>query len=1138
MNRTERIKTLKSRLNNNILVLDGATGTSIQKMNLSPHDFGSEDLEGCNEALVINNPGVITKVHNDFLEAGADIIETNTFGATPIVLEEYQLTEKCYQINFEGAKLARQCADTFSCPEKPRFVAGSMGPTTKAITVTGGVTFEQLVDNFYQQAKGLYDGDIDYFLIETCQDTRNIKAAVIAVQNLLKEKNDNIPIAISGTIEASGTMLAGQDVEALTTSLEHLDLLYLGINCATGPSHMADDIRTLAGLAQTRIACVPNAGLPDEDGKYLETPKMVAQVLERFVDNGWINFLGGCCGTTPAHINAMSEMVKNKTPRQLSRKNTAYLSGIEAIEISPEMRPILVGERTNVIGSKKFRRLITEKKFDEAAEIAKNQVKKGAQVIDVCLANPDSDELEDMTLFLEKVIQKIKVPLMIDSTDKSVIEKALTYSQGKAIINSINLEGNGTHFKTVAALAKKYGAAVVVGTIDSEMAVSKERKLEVATIEYKILKEEFNFQDQDIFFDPLVFPCATGDEKYVGSAVETIEGIRLIKEKFPNVKSAIGVSNVSFGLPPAGREVLNSVFLYHCVQAGLDLAIVNTQKVKRHASLTPEEIKLSEDLLWNKTDDAIADFANFFRDKKPSVTTSNNNLSPEEKISNHIIEGTKTNIERDLDLLLGTMPPLDIVNGPLMDGMKKVGTLFNSNELIVAEVLQSAESMKTAVNYLQQFMGSSTSKAKAKFMIATVKGDVHDIGKNLVDIILSNNGYEVINLGIKITSEQLIEAINKHKPDILGLSGLLVKSAQQMIATAEDLNKSGIHVPMMVGGAALSSGFVSKKIAPVYQPAPVFYAKDAMASLGLSENILKGDFENTNISNDNDKKEKTPIPDRPEIYIRNDFSSPVAPDYQKHIIKNTPIEQIFKYINPKMLLGKHLGSKGALIDLYTEGKIRALKEDPQGEKLLELIEKVEEVKNEYGKSLLVPQAVYQFFKCRPNGDFIVLIDEAQKEYPIPFPRQSGQNGICLSDFVLPNDNLALLVVTVGKGVKDQVEQLKLNDQYLKSHILGSLAIESAEGYAELLHQQIRRMWNQADHNTVSMKDLFAAKYSGKRYSFGYPACPDLNNQTIIFDLLQPQKNIGVQLTDGMMMNPEASISALVLHHPDAKYFAV
>ncbi|MDQ1471685.1 MAG: 5-methyltetrahydrofolate--homocysteine methyltransferase, partial [Bryobacterales bacterium] len=791
-----------------ILVLDGAMGTMIQQRKLTDEDFGGAALEGCNEYLVKTRPDVIQDIHRAYLTAGSDIIETNSFGGTALVLAEYQVQDQAYDLNFRAAQLARQAADDFSTPEKPRFVAGSIGPTTKAITVTGGVTFPQLEVNFHDQAKALADGGVDIFLVETSQDTRNVKAAILGIQRLARETGVTIPIMVSGTIEPQGAMLAGQNAEALLASISHAGIMSIGLNCATGPEFMTDHIRSLSDVASTRISCYPNAGLPNEDGLYLETPESLASQLERFVKNGWINIVGGCCGTTDKHIAAIAKMVEGKKPREVKTPaHRAYYSGIELVEADESSRPLIVGERTNVIGSRAFKKLIAEEKWEEAVEIARRQVKNGAHIIDVCLQSTDRDELNDIPLFYEKLNRIIQAPVMIDTTDPKAIELALTYCQGKSIINSINLEDGEEKFERVCPLAKSYGAALIVGTIDEDklqaQAFTRERKLAVAQRSVELLTTKYGIAPEDIIIDPLVFPCATGDTNYIGGAVETIESLRLIKQHIPYVKTALGVSNISFGLPASAREVVNSVFLYYCTKAGLDLAIVNAEKLERFASIPAEERHLAEVLLFNtpppeieapddwreQTPDQkaainqyhIAKIAEFFRSRTQTKKVKATDLPLDQRLGNYIIEGTKEGLIADLDLKRSEgAAPLDIINGPLMAGMAEVGRLFNANELIVAEVLQSAEAMKAAVNHLEQFMEKADTASRGKIVLATVKGDVHDIGKNLVEIILSNNGYNVINLGIKIPSDQLIQAFREHHPDAIGLSGLLVKSAQQM----------------------------------------------------------------------------------------------------------------------------------------------------------------------------------------------------------------------------------------------------------------------------------------------------------------------------------------------------------------------
>src|SRR5499426_2543622 len=817
-----------------ILIFDGAMGTMIQARDLSAQDFGGRDLEGCNEHLNLTRPEVIRDIHRNYLEAGADCISTNTFGCAPYVLAEYGLADRCHEVTLAAARIAREAADSRSTPDRPRFVLGAMGPGTRTITVTGGVTFDQVLDAYYRQSRALIEGGVDALLLETCQDTLNVKAAAIGVKRALAEAGRTLPLMVSGTIEPMGTMLAGQGVDALYTSLEHLDLFSIGLNCATGPEFMTDHLRSLSEIATCVITVYPNAGLPDDRGRYEETPQSLALKMRRFVQEGWVNAIGGCCGTTPAHIAALARIAEGQPIRRPATTRAAAVSGIEALYPTEDNRPVLVGERTNVIGSRRFKDLIVEEKFEEGAEIGRAQVK------DACLANPDRDEHADMDRFMAQVTRKVKVPLMIDSTDAVVIESALRACQGKAIVNSINLEDGEERFEKVVPLLKRYGGAVIVGCIDEDkqqgMAVTRARKLAIAERSYALLTEKYGLPARDLIFDALVFPVGTGDVNYIGSAVETIEGIRAIKTRFPECKTVLGISNVSFGLPPAGREVLNAVFLYQCTKAGLDYAIVNSEKLERYASIPEEERRLAEDLIYWRGDDPVAAFAAHFRGRKKEAKSAEA-LPLDERLARCIVEGSKDGLIEDLDRKLQELAPLAIINGPLMKGMEEVGRLFNDNQLIVAEVLQSAEAMKAAVAYLEQFMDKDESATRGTIVLATVKGDVHDIGKNLVEIILKNNGYRIVNLGIKVPPEDLIAAYHNHKPDAIGLSGLLVKSAQQMVVTAQDLRAAGVDIPLFVGGAALTRKFTATRIASEYGGLTL-YAKDAMDGLDLANRLF------------------------------------------------------------------------------------------------------------------------------------------------------------------------------------------------------------------------------------------------------------------------------------------------------------
>ena len=847
MNANSRSSQLKTALSRRILVVDGAMGTQIQARGLTPDDFGGPEYEGCNEYLNITRPDVIDAIHRAYLDAGADIIETNTFGATALVLGEYHLADHARRINRAAAAIARRAADDYTAADaaKPRFVAGAMGPTTRAISVTGGITFDQLASDYHQQAAGLIQGGADVLLLETSQDTINVKAGLEGIDRARAELDAAVPVAVQGTIEPMGTLLAGQDAEALYTSLAHRELLWVGFNCATGPEFMTDHLRTIQDLSRFGIACIPNAGLPDEDGNYNQTPELLARALTRFADNGWLNIAGGCCGTGPEHIRQIAVAMNGKTPRAADPPLETRVSGIEAVVVNDDTRPTIVGERTNVLGSRRFKRLIARDRFEEAAEIGRRQVRNGAHILDVCLQDPDRDETADVIKFLDQLNRRVKAPIMIDSTDAAVIEESLKRLQGKSIINSINLEDGEERFQRVVPLARRYGAALVVGCIDDDpdqaQAITKERKLEITLRSHRLLTEKYGVPEQDIIFDPLVFPAGTGDENYVGSAAETIAGVGLIKDALPNTKTVLGISNVSFGLPAAGREVFNSVFLYHCTQAGLDLAIVNSEMMQRYATIPEAERRLSEDLIWNRGDDPVAAFAAHFRDRAPRATAAERLALPlDERLARCIIEGSKEGLAADLDLALRERPPLAIINGPLMAGMDEVGRQFNANQLIVAEVLQSAEAMKFAVAHLEPYMERSDAATRGRVLLATVKGDVHDIGKNLVEIILSNNGYRVINLGIKVPAQELIAGYREHSPDIIGLSGLLVKSAQMMVETAQDFRAAGINVPVLVGGAALSNRFTRLRIAPEYG-GMVAYASDAMNGLALANLIQDAD---------------------------------------------------------------------------------------------------------------------------------------------------------------------------------------------------------------------------------------------------------------------------------------------------------
>jgi len=1139
---------ITDQLTKKIMILDGAMGTMIQQENLTGADFGGEDLDGCNEMLVLTRPDIISKIHELYLEAGADLIETNTFGATSVVLAEYDLQDRSREINMEAARLAIEAANKYSTPEWPRYVVGAMGPTTKTLSVTGGVTFEQLEDSYYEQAIALMEAGVDALLLETSQDTLNVKAGSIGIKRAFAALNRELPIMISGTIEPMGTTLAGQNIESFYISLEHLKPISVGLNCATGPEFMRDHIRTLSQIADTSISCYPNAGLPDENGHYHESPDSLAKKMTAFAEQGWLNIAGGCCGTTPDHIRALADSLSKFSPRALTGSHAPAVSGIETVYIESENRPYMVGERTNVLGSRKFKRLIVEGKFEEASEIARAQVKGGAHVIDVCLQDPDREETIDMEQFLKLVVKKVKVPLMIDSTDARVIELGLKYSQGKAIINSINLEDGEEKFERVVPLIHKYGAAAVVGTIDERgQAITREDKLEVAKRSRDLLVNKYGMNASDIIFDPLVFPVGTGDQQYIGSAKETIEGIRLIKQEMPECHTILGLSNVSFGLPEAGREVLNAVYLYHCTKAGLDYAIVNTEKLERYASIPEEERRLAEQLIYETNDETLAAFVAHFRTKKVEKKEKISNLSLEERLASYVVEGTKEGLIPDLQEALQKDAPLDIINGPLMAGMSEVGRLFNNNELIVAEVLQSAEVMKASVAFLEQFMEKNETAVKGKILLATVKGDVHDIGKNLVEIILSNNGYDIVNLGIKVPPEQLIEAFHREKPDAIGLSGLLVKSAQQMVVTAQDLRNAGIDVPIMVGGAALTRKFTKNRIQPEYAGL-VLYAKDAMNGLEIANQLsdpegrarLVQELRDNMESDVMDSGKAAQVAVKPKQNLSSNVSkdAPVMtpPDLERHVLRDYPLSHLLPYVNMQMLLGHHLGLKGKVEKLIAEGD----------EKAIGLKETVDSILSEAMRTGIIrANGMYRFFPAQSRGNDVIVYDPEDQSrvlHTFSFPRQEVEPYLCLADYIRSVDSgemdyIGFLIVTAGEGISELAREWRESGDYLRSHALQSTALEVAEAFAERIHHIMRDVWGIADHAQMTMQERFSAKYIGQRFSFGYPACPNLEDQEPLFKLLNP-KDIGIELTEGFMMEPEASVSAIVFAHPEARYFNV
>jgi 5-methyltetrahydrofolate--homocysteine methyltransferase len=943
--------------------------------------------------------------------------------------------------------------------------------------------------------------------------------------------------------------------------------LWVGINCSTGPGPMTEHVRALAALTPSYVSVVPNAGIPDGEGRYRESPEEMAGTIERFAASGWVNLIGGCCGTTAEHVRRLRAVADRHTRRELPTYDPARLAGGEVVELVQEPPPLLVGERTNVLGSRKFKNLVREGRFAEAAEIGRRQVRGRAGVLDVCLADPERDEKTSMVATLTEMRRAVRVPLMVDSTDPEVMAAALELIPGRPVLNSVNLEDGGARLEQVAALAARFGAAVVAGCIDEHptdgMARTAERKLEVAGRLLERL-EASGLRRREVLLDALVFPAATGDPKFQRAAAETVRGVKLIKEKLPGALTVLGISNVSFGVPPSGREVLNAVFLHNCVEAGLDAAIVNSEQLVRFNTLEREEVKLAEDVLFSSEKAAVDAFVARYRQARPRVPFVDRHMPAAKRLRRMVVEGARIGLDQTIEELRTRSTPLDIINGPMMAGMAEVGRLFAAGKLIVAEVLVSAEVMQAGVDYLKPYMVGDESASRGSLLIATVRGDVHDIGKNLVGIIFSTNGYQVVDLGVQCPSDKLIEAWRRHRTPLIGLSGLLVRSAHQMVATAEDLRVAGIQVPLLVGGAALSDSFTRERIAPAYG-GTVRYASDAMAGLAIAIDLTSPAATadaagEVTLSEPPTERMISPTADRAASDSRRESSDaarpqngrgatsavaaiwereplpvselPKPPDLKRHVLHDLPMDEIFSYLNPQMLFGKHLGVRGSVRRLLEAGD----------EKVTELKRRVEALQDAaVTRKWLRLAGVYRFFRAYGRGDTVVIQDPSGRELTaLPFMRQARAPHGCAADWVHPDpeakDTVAIFVVTAGIGVRGRALDLRAEGKLLDSIALQALALETAEATAEWLHRKLRELWGFPDPPEMTMEERLRARYRGIRLSFGYPACPDLEPQVDVFGLLNPQE-IDIRLTEGFMMDPEASVSAVVFHHPDAKYLA-
>ncbi len=1151
-----------------VLFFDGGLGTQIQDRELGPDDFGGKRWEGCLDYLSVTRPDVLQSIHATYFECGADCVETNSFQASRLRLEEWDLGERTAEINRAAAHNARLVADRFAAADgRPRFVAGSMGPSgflpSSEDADLGQKSLLDLVPSFEEQAVGLIEGGADVLILETCQDILEMKAQILAARAAMARAGRVLPIQASITLDPTGRMLLGTDFRGALATLEAMQVDVIGLNCSTGPDLMRDAIRYLCDNASTPIHCIPNAGLPINDGGrtlYPMRPEPMAETLREFVLDFGVNVVGGCCGTTPDHIRALVAAIGRGTkPRARSGRSRWFVSsGMTAVALEQEPRPLLIGERLNTQGSRKVKRLALESDYEAMLPIARDQVEGGAHVLDVCLALTErTDEKAMMRTLVKKLSLSVEAPLCIDSTEADVIEAALQTCPGSAIVNSINLENGRERIDAVMPLVVRYGAAVIALTIDETgMAKTAARKLEVARRIHDICKDEFGLPPERLIFDDLTFTLATGDAEFLESGIETIEGIRAIKRELPGVLTSLGVSNVSFGLGKEARAVLNSVFLYHCVQAGLDMAIVNPADIIPMAELSAEDRKLAEDLVFNRDPQALAQFIAHFEGRAPDARSKEDDaaeaaMSVEQKIHFQILHRKPAGIEALVDAAVTRQDPVGVLNTVLLPAMKEVGDKFGSGELILPFVLQSAEVMKKAVAQLERYLEKSADVTKGRVVLATVFGDVHDIGKNLVKTILSNNGYTVFDLGKQVPVQRILDKAREVDATAIGLSALLVSTSKQMPICVGELHRLSLEYPLLIGGAAINRNFGRRAAlidGEVFYAPGVFYCKDAFEGLDtmnaltdpaeaskLVERIKREAFEFKAKSAELEQRAAESSAQQRDftVTVSRDVPVPAPPFWGARVTptREVSFDGMYDGMDLKTLYRLHWGARG------TGAEFDALIASDFEPRRLKLQREAQD------KGWLRPTAVYGYFPCQSVGQDLVVYDPAsfsagsltprgkiEEMVRFTFPRQSDREGLCLSDYFLPADGskfdvIAFQLVTVGSGADELGAALDARGEYSESLFIHGLAMAATEGLAEWHHRRIR-------------SELGLEGERGKRYSFGYSACPDLADQAKLFELLAPQDSIGVTLTSAYQLVPESSTSALIVHHPQALYYMV
>jgi 5-methyltetrahydrofolate--homocysteine methyltransferase len=1145
-------------LQRGVVIFDGATGTNFQLADLSADDFGGSELEGCNEVLCVSRPDVVAQLHRSFLEVGVDVIETNSFGGFSVVLAEYGIADRALELAVASATIAREVADEFSSPGARRLVAGSVGPGTKFPSL-GQISFDDLRASYEELAYGLLEGGVDLLVVETMYDLLGAKAAISAAHRAMRRHGRRVPLQAQVTIELTGRMLPGTEIGAAITSLVPMGIDVLGLNCATGPVEMYEPLRSLASSSPLPISCLPNAGLPSVvDGQmhYDLTPEELAEHLTRFVVEFGVRAIGGCCGTTPAHLAAVVGATRDAVPAEHEATLEAAAASIyTSVPFRQDLSVLLVGERNNANGSKRFREAMLREEWDTCVAMARDQIREGAHVLDVCVDYTGADGVADMDALMARLATQSSVPLMVDTTEAPVARAALTWIGGRALLNSVNLEegdGPSTRLDAFLSLAREFGCAVVATCIDEEgQARTAEWKVRAATKIVRLGVERYGLSNEDFFVDPLVLPLSTGLEESRRDGIETIEAIRALKTELPGVHSIVGLSNVSFGLVPPARQALNSVFLHEAATAGLDAAIVHASKILPLSRIDDRVREACLDLIYDRRRDGydplsvlleLFDGVKCAQEPAPDLST----IPLNERLARRIIDGNRQGLPEDLDEALGAgMGPLEIVNDHLLAGMKVVGDLFASGEMQLPFVLQSAETMKQAVSYLEPHMERTDSRGKGTIVLATVKGDVHDIGKNLVDIILTNNGYEVVNLGIKVGINEMLAAVEEHKADALGMSGLLVKSTIVMRENLGVMRDLGYEkVPVLLGGAALTRTYVERELRENHD-GRVFYGKDAFEGLrvmdrlaelrtsGIEDELFGREISERRVPRrSRDVAEPTPegLPRRSPV-VTEDSPLFAPPFLGTRVAKGIGIEEIARYLNLTALFRNQWGYRPV------EG------EDDRSFKVRVSAELRVELDKAIAGDLLVPQVVWGHFAAASDGtDLVVYTDEARSEEAarFTFPRQRAEPWLCIADFFRAvdspdRDHATFMLVTMGPRVSARCQELFAEDRYMDYLKLHGLGVEMAEALAELWHRRIREELGYADEDGPTLQGLFRQQYRGGRYSWGYPACPDLTDNAKVAELLGAGR-IGVVVSEGFQLHPEQTTDAIICHHPQAKYF--